>query len=212
MANRSLAAVIFQLSTCELDSHHSRADAWFGDTKIDEQRRDHATAPNLFVAIEHDQPYLPHVSLRYASIDADYASFDKYDFSFYYRLLEREHMLFDAGVTLTKYSDTSYRTSISAQPSYSFNELTFNWYAYAELAIPNTDLDIIGQFDFGESKDIKRADVLAGLKYQASDALAIRAGYRVVDLEFDDLATATPEVSESFIFINGFFVGAEFRF
>lgn len=188
------------------------ADAWFGDTKIDEQRRDHATAANLFVAIEHDQPYLPYASLRYTSIDADYAGFDKYDFSFYYRVLEREHMLFDAGVSLTKYSDSHYRTSISPQPSYSFNELTFNWYAYAELSIPNTDFDIIGQFDFGNSKDIKRADVLAGVQYQASDTVAIRAGYRVVDLEFDDLANETPEVSESLIFVDGFFVGAEFRF
>lgn len=188
------------------------ADAWFGDTKIDDQRRDDDIAANLFITLEHDQAYLPYVKFRYSSIDTDYAGFDKYDFSFYYRVLERETMLFDAGVTFTQYTNSHYRNSLSAENNYDFDELTFNWYAYAELSIPNSNFDIIGQFDFGNSKEIKRADVLAGLRYKVSNQVAIRAGYRVVDLEFDSFATLTPEVAESLIFVNGFFIGAEYRF
>ncbi|HAS62136.1 MAG TPA: iron-hydroxamate ABC transporter substrate-binding protein [Vibrio sp.] len=187
-------------------------DAWFANSKIDDQRYDDDIAPNLFISVEHDLAYLPYMSLRYSSVDGDYAGFDKYDFSFYYRILERDTMLFDAGVTFTQYTNSYYRTIQSPEQKYDFDELTFNWYAYAELAIPNSQFDIIGQFDFGNSKEIKRADVLAGVQYKVNDDVAIRVGYRVVDLELDHLATLTPEVTESLIFVNGFFVGAEYRF
>lgn len=188
------------------------ADVWFGDTKVDERRRDNATGGNFSFALEHSHPFLPNASFRYTNIDADYVGLDKYDFSFYYRVLEREHMLFDAGISLTQYSNTHYRTSSQPQSEYNFDEFTFNWYAYAELSVPNSDIDIIGQFDFGDRNGMKRADVLAGIKYQANEDIAIRAGYRVIDLEIDNLATSEPEISESLIFINGFFVGAEYRF
>ncbi|MFA0415654.1 TIGR04219 family outer membrane beta-barrel protein [Vibrio renipiscarius] len=191
------------------------ADVWFGDSKIDETRRDNASAPSLYFSIEHDMAYVPNASIRYTSVDTDYAGFDKYDFTFYYKILDRELMTFDAGATLTQYSNSHYRTKESVTPRYDFNELTFNWYAYAELYIPNTNVDIIGQFDFGNSKGIKSADVLAGLQYRIktrSGEIALRGGYRVIDLEFDDLASQSPETGESFVFVNGFFVGAEYNF
>lgn len=188
------------------------ADAWLADSKIDDQRRDDDIAPNVFITLEHDLDYVPYVSLRYSSVDGDYAGFDKYDFSFYYRLLERDNMLFDTGVTFTQYNNSYYYAIQSPEQKYDFDELTFNLYAYAELALPNSSFDIIGQFDFGNSKEIKRADVLAGVQYRVNDEVAIRAGYRVVDLELDNLATLMPDVAESLIFVNGFFVGAEYRF
>ncbi|MGT0149313.1 hypothetical protein ACT691_04970 [Vibrio metschnikovii] len=43
--------------------------------------------------------------------------------------------------------------------------MTFNWFGYAELSIPNSNFDIIGQIDFGESKGIKSADMTAGIQY-----------------------------------------------
>lgn len=191
------------------------ADVWFGDSKIDETRRNDASVPTLYFSLEHDMAYVPNVGFRYTSVDTDYAGFDKYDFTFYYKVLERELMTFDAGATLTQYSNSHYRTKESATPKYDFDELTFNWYAYAELYIPNTNFDIIGQFDFGNSKGIKSADVLAGLQYKLktnSGDVVLRGGYRVIDLDFDDLAKQSPDTAESYVFVNGFFLGAEYNF
>ncbi len=72
-------------------------------------------------------------------------------------------MTFDAGISMTQYADTDYQAKDDKR--YSFDEMTFNWYAYADLSIPNTNFDIIGQFEFGNSDGIKSSDVMAGLQY-----------------------------------------------
>ncbi|CSB22073.1 ABC-type Fe3+-hydroxamate transport system component [Vibrio cholerae] len=56
---------------------------------------------------------------------------------------------------------------------------------------------------------------MAGLQYhlpiRAGD-LAFKAGYRVVDLEFTELAKQSTDVKQSFVFADGWFVGAQFSF
>lgn len=190
-------------------------DMWFGSTKIDEVRRDKPNMPVVYAALEHDLPYLPNASIRYTSVDADFTGFDKYDFTFYYKVLERELMTFDAGVTLTNYSNSHYRTQDVASSRYSFDETTFNWYAYGELYVPNTNFDIFGQFDFGSSKGIKSADVTAGLQYliKFDDShIALRGGYRVIDLEFTDLGPQAEDTPSPLVFVDGWFIGAEYNF
>jgi len=191
------------------------ADMWFADTKIDEHRRGDAPAPTFYFSLEHELAYVPDFSFRYTSVDADYAGFDKYDYTFYYKILERELMTFDAGVMLTQYTNSHYRTKESATPIYNFDETTFNWYAYAEIHVPDTNFDIIGQFDFSNSSGIKSADVMTGVQYKiglGNGDLALRGGYRVIDLEFTDLAEQSPSTNQSFVFVNGFFLGAEYNF
>lgn len=189
------------------------ADMWWPSTKIDNTRRDDANAPVFSLALDHQLPYLPNMSVRYTNVDADYATYDKYDYTFYYNILHRELMTFDAGVSMTQYADSDYQAQDAQH--YSFNQMTFNWYAYADLSIPNTNFDIIGQFEFGNSDGIKSSDVMAGVQYvlplSAGD-LSIRGGYRVIDLEFTDLATNSLDNKMSYIFADGWFLGTQFRF
>ncbi|HHI5412018.1 TPA: TIGR04219 family outer membrane beta-barrel protein [Vibrio metoecus] len=189
------------------------ADMWLASTKIDNTRRDDANAPTLYIAFEHDFPYLPNASLRYTNLEADFASFDKYDYTLYYQVLDRELMKFDAGITLTQYANSNYRAPDARR--YDFDQTTFNWYASAEIAIPHTPFDVIGQFDFGNNSDLKSSDVVAGLQYHLpirAGELAFKAGYRVVDLEFTELAKQSADVKQSFVFADGWFLGAQFSF
>ncbi len=98
---------------------------------------------------------------------------------------------------------------------FSFNEMRFNWYAYADISIPNTNFDIIGQFEFGDSDGIKGSDVIAGVQYVvplSAGELSFRGGYRVIDLEFTELAKSSPDNEMSYIFADGWFLGTQFRF
>lgn len=189
------------------------AELWRGSTKIDDVRRDKAYAPSFHAAIENEISYVPNFGVRYTNVDADYASFNKMDYSFYYTLLNHELMNFDAGVTLTQYRSTDYHAPDNQ--TYDFNETTFNWYASAVLSVPDTDFDVIGQFDIGNSNGIKSSDVTAGVQYRLpikDGEWAVKGGYRVIDLEFDNLATVSPDTAKSYVFVDGWFLGAEFRF
>ncbi|QIL85248.1 TIGR04219 family outer membrane beta-barrel protein [Vibrio sp. HDW18] len=189
------------------------AEMWLTSTKIDDIRRDDANAPSLQIAFEHGFPYWPNVSLRYTNLEADFVAFDKLDYTFYYRVLNREQMKFDAGIALSQYINSDYRAQDDHR--YDFDQVSFNWYANAQIAIPRTPLAVIGQFDFGNNSDLKSADVMAGLQYQvpiAAGDLAFKAGYRVVDLEFAELAKSSANMSQSLVFVDGWFLGAQFSF
>lgn len=208
--------VCMPISAFAADSFYNAsvgADMWFPSTKIDHIRRDDGKAPTLYFTFEHELPYLPNLGLRYTNLEADFAAFDKIDYTLYYQILERELMKFDAGITFTQYANSDYRAPDALR--YDFDQLTFNWYANAEITIPHTSFDIIGQFDFGSNSDLKSADVMAGVQYRLPiepGDLAFKAGYRVVDLEFTELAKQSVDVKQSLVFADGWFVGAQFSF
>lgn len=189
------------------------ADMWFPSTKIDNTRRDDAHSPVLNLALEHQLPYLPNMSIRYTNLDADYASYDKYDYTFYYNILDRDLMTFDVGIALTQYENSDYQAKDGQK--YSFDDLTFNWYAHAEISLPDSNFDIIGQFEFGDNDDVKSSDVIAGVQYVvplSTGELSFRGGYRVIDLEFTELATSSPDNEMSYVFADGWFLGTQFKF
>ncbi|TOH29223.1 iron-hydroxamate ABC transporter substrate-binding protein, partial [Vibrio parahaemolyticus] len=93
-----------------------------------------------------------------------------------------------------------------------FDELIWAWYGYAEIQVPNTNFDVIGEMNFGDNKGIKSTDLMAGIQYHVplQDAqLAFRGGYRVIDLESEVFLSS---LGKEFIFANGFFVSAEYSF
>ncbi|MGB1281289.1 MAG: iron-hydroxamate ABC transporter substrate-binding protein, partial [Vibrio cyclitrophicus] len=92
-------------------------DSWWGSTKLNEVRKDDAQTPSLHFAFEHQYPMLPNASIRYSSIDADSLAFDKYDYTFYYTVLEHKLMNFDMGVTVTQYSNTKYIEPVNGAQS-----------------------------------------------------------------------------------------------
>ena len=155
---------------------------------------------------------LPNASFRYTSIDADSLAFDKYDYTFYYTLLEHKLMNFDAGVTFTQYSNSNYIEPQKGTQT-SFDEFTWSFYGNAEINVPDTNFDIIGTMEFGDSSGIKRTDWMAGVQYRipvSESEIALRGGYRVIDLDSDEFFSS--ELSKSFVMVDGWFAGAEVRF
>lgn len=192
------------------------ADMWWGSTKVNEIRKDDDKLPSLFIALEHELPYLPNVSFRYTTLDAEYMAFDKYDYTFYYTLFDHELMDFDAGIAFSQFANTKYVAPIGSQEGSvsTFDELTWNWYGKASINVPNTNFDVIGQIDFGDSKGLKTTDLVAGMQYRMpvqAGEIALKAGYRVIDIESDQFEVDVPD-HKGFIFVNGFFLGAEFTY
>jgi outer membrane protein len=187
-------------------------EVWVADTKVNEVRRDSSTTGTFYAAIEHDVKYVPNARLRYSSVDADYMGFDKLDWTLYYQILEHDLLHFDAGVTLSNLSDTKYIDAGTSPRREDFDDLIWAWYGYAEITVPNTNFDVIGEMNFGDSKGIKSTDLMAGMQYKVplQDAqLALRGGYRVIDLESEQF---TSSLGKEYIFADGFFMSAEYSF
>ncbi|MBO7914503.1 MULTISPECIES: TIGR04219 family outer membrane beta-barrel protein [Vibrio] len=189
------------------------ADMWWGSTKLNEVRQDDdSNSPSLYFAFEHNAPMLPNASFRYTSVDADSLAFDKYDYTFYYTLLDHKLMNFDAGVTFTQYSNSNYIEPQNGTQT-SFDEFTWSFYGNAEINVPETNFDIIGTMEFGDSSGIKSTDLMAGVQYRipvAETEVALRGGYRVIDLDSEEFFSS--EVGKEFVMVDGWFAGAEVRF
>ncbi|WP_171317385.1 TIGR04219 family outer membrane beta-barrel protein [Vibrio splendidus] len=189
------------------------ADMWWGSTKLNEVRQDDdSNSPSLYLAFEHNAPMLPNASFRYTSVDADSLAFDKYDYTFYYTLLDHKLMNFDAGVTFTQYSNSNYIEPQNGTQT-SFDEFTWSFYGNAEINVPETNFDIIGTMEFGDSSGIKSTDLMAGVQYRipvAETEIALRGGYRVIDLDSEEFFSS--EVGKEFVMVDGWFAGAEVRF
>lgn len=188
------------------------ADMWWGNTEANEVTRDDSTSASLYFAFEHKLPMIPNASIRYTTIDADYVAFDKYDYTLYYSLMEHDLLHFDAGMTFTQYSNSHYVNGAPAANTEKFDEFTWNWYAQGEINVPKTELSIIGQMEFGDSSGIKSADIMAGVQYRIpleAANIALRGGYRVIDLESDAFAS---DLGKSFILVDGWFLGGAVEF
>lgn len=187
------------------------ADLWLADTKVNEVRQDAGMVPILYSAIAHDISYLPNAQIRYLSLDEDYMALNKLDLSIYYPLLNHDLLHFDAGVTFTDLSNTKYVNPENGARA-DFNKLIWAWYAYAEITLPNSHWDVIGEMNFGDSSGIKNTDLMAGMQYRVpmgDSPMIIKAGYRVIDMESKDFPSSK---GDPMIFANGFFAGAEYSF
>ncbi|KGY11429.1 iron-hydroxamate ABC transporter substrate-binding protein [Vibrio tubiashii] len=192
------------------------ADLWFPKTKVNEVNRESDTNASFSFALEHQLNYVPDARVRYSTVDADYMAFDKLDLTLYYQIVEHDLMRFDAGMTFSDLSNTKYINADTQQKKY-FDEQIWAWFGYGEIAVPNTNLDIIGEINFGDNNGIKSTDLIAALQYRlplGSSVLALRGGYRVIDLESDSVfkVDENSQLGKPFIFANGFFAGAELSF
>lgn len=190
------------------------ADMWWGSAKLNEVRQDDdSNSPSLFFAFEHNAPILPNASFRYTSVEADALAFDKYDYSFYYTLIDHKLMNFDGGLTFTQYSNSNYIEPKISGSQTSFDEFTWNFYGNAEINVPDTQLDIIGTIEFGDSSGIKSTDLMAGIQYRipvTETEIALRGGYRVIDLDSEEFFSS--DLGKEFVMVDGWFAGAEVRF
>ncbi|MDA0119862.1 TIGR04219 family outer membrane beta-barrel protein [Vibrio sp. T11.5] len=192
------------------------AEAWWVDTEVNEIRRDKEVTPSVYAAIEHDIKYVPNARIRTASVDNEFMAFDKLDLTLYYQVMEHDLLHFDAGITFSDMSNTKHKNVETGQTK-DFNKLLWAFYGYAEMTVPDTNFDIIGEMNFGDSSGIKSTDLMAGMQYRMplnSSTVTFRGGYRVIDLESDEFKSNIEDstLGKPFIMANGVFLGAEYSF
>lgn len=192
------------------------AEAWWIETEVNEIDRDKEVTPSVYVAIEHDYKYVPNARLRTTGVDNDYMAFDKLDLTLYYPILSRDLLHFDAGITFSDLSNTKYKNADDGLTK-DFNELIWAFYGYAEITVPDTNFDIIGEMNFGDSSGIKSTDLTAGVQYRMplkESTITFRGGYRAIDLESDEFKATTTNtiLGKPFIMADGFFLGVEYSF
>ncbi|MDR9825425.1 TIGR04219 family outer membrane beta-barrel protein [Vibrio sp. FNV 38] len=191
-------------------------DYWWGQTEVNEVDRDNSNAPSFYLAYEHSAKYWPNVGFRYTTVDADYMAFDKSDLMFYYNLLTHDVLHFDAGIAFTNYANSKYVNAADSSKNTDFDKNTWNLFAQAEITIPNTNFDVIGAMEFSDRNDLKTTDLEAGVQYrlafEGQRQLALKGGYRAIDIESRDFAISGDEYGKEFIFVSGWFVRAEYQF
>jgi outer membrane protein len=186
------------------------AEMWMVDTEVNEVKRDSDNNPGFYLSVENDLDYVPNARLRYSTVDTEYMAFDKSDLTLYYPVLDHELMHFEAGITFSDLGNTKYKSADTNQES-SFDKTIWAWYGYAEITVPDTQFDIIGEMNFGNG-DIKSTDLMAGAQYRlpvGEHTAKFRAGYRVIDLDSDQFSSLE---GKSFIFAHGLYLGADFTF
>ncbi|QIA64330.1 TIGR04219 family outer membrane beta-barrel protein [Vibrio astriarenae] len=190
-------------------------DYWWGQTKVNEIKRDDSNTPSFSLAYEHSAKYWPNVAFRYTTVDADFMAFDKSDLMFYYNLLTHDALHFDAGIAFTNYSNTKFVNGATGE-NVDFDKNTWNLFAKAEINVPNTNFDVIGAMEFSDRNDLKTTDLEAGIQYrivfQQQRQLALKGGYRAIDIESRDFTVNAEDYGKEFIFVSGWFIGAEYQF
>ncbi|WED21584.1 TIGR04219 family outer membrane beta-barrel protein [Vibrio sp. JC009] len=197
------------LASCsEMISAQVAADYWYPSSKLNKEPSVDDEAVSLFAAIEHEFSYLPNVKIRYSNVDSRSIDLDKYDFTFYYKLIEDESLHFNAGISASQYTDT--QLIDEQNDKYSFDGWVWSLYAAGAIRIPDTAIEIIGEYDFSDRNGKKTADVLAGLEYAfdaGSTKVSLRGGYRVMDYTFTEIADR-----EMDCLINGWFAGVKLAY
>ncbi|CAM4039408.1 MULTISPECIES: TIGR04219 family outer membrane beta-barrel protein [Vibrio] len=184
------------------------ADMFWGSTKIRETRFADDELPVLSAQIEHDVPYLPNFRIRYTGLDTDFLAHDKFDYTFYYRPLRTENLEFDAGFTLTDYRDSRFYDP-ETNTTIDFDSVIFSWFANALIQVPNSNFAVIGEFDFGETDELKSADLTGAIQYTVafdSADIVLRGGYRVLDYTFKEVD------KKAYGFVDGWFAGVQVAF
>lgn len=195
---------------------------------------DHA-AQSYFVALEHLVPVLPNVRLQYQNLnnrgdttlasdfrfaDVDFTvgsqlhtelDLSHTDYILYYELLDNALVELDLGVA-AKHLQGEVR--IQAQNRRALQDVS-QWlpllYLDAKVGFPGTGLDVFTSGQATRFRGSHYYDVQAGIGYQLIDNLLVdvrlKAGYRVIDLQLDDLDNLYTELE-----FHGVFAGVTIHF
>ncbi len=176
------------------------ADAWFTDAKVNNVNNGDDTAASLYVAVEHFIPLVPNLRIRYNDIDTGSVAFGQTDYTAYYEILDNDAVAFDIGLTVSKFNAGKFEGE-------SFSEWQPSLYGNVEVGIPMTPVSVFGDLNFGSYDSTSTVDGQAGVKWTlpliAAD-LNLRAGYRVMDYDFDFIKNSDGKVK-----LDGWFAGIE---
>ncbi|UJF19553.1 TIGR04219 family outer membrane beta-barrel protein [Vibrio sp. SS-MA-C1-2] len=180
--------------------------AWAVDSEIKQHGSSDDTGDDPsyggFVAIEHFIPLVPNFKVRYNKFDVNDAELTNSDLIAYYEILDLDALSVDLGVAATYIDSQIYHKNFSGfAPSV---------YANVDFSIPATPISFYTEANFGSFDNTSTLDAQAGIKWGlglAAFDLNIRAGYRIIDNDYDDFDNFTGKYRQ-----DGFLIGLDFDF
>lgn len=177
-------------------------DFWYADAKINDVRADDSSfQSSVYLAFEHPIPLIPNAKIRYTGVDSSKfnTDFDQYDLIAYYELLDNDLFKFDVGLNLQHFNG-----NFGEKINQSFSEWQPNLYATGTIGIPMLPLSIFGTFSYGDYDGTSTVDAEAGVAFSLVDflpvSLDVKAGYRIIDHDFNYFNKPARIVNDGFFF------------
>lgn len=191
---------------------------------LTEYNFDDETQGRFYVALEHPIPFIPNIKIAHSEIatqglETDNEFFNSFitegsdidfsytDYTLYYEIFDNGLFSFDIGITAKDFEGELLTTDTFD----SVEEIIPMVYASTQVSIPGTGLSVFAEGNFLSIDDHTLLDYQAGIAYALIDNMLIdvtlQAGYRMVDLELDDLDDVYADLQ-----FDGAFAGVEVHF
>ncbi|MDG1732348.1 MAG: TIGR04219 family outer membrane beta-barrel protein [Thalassotalea sp.] len=191
---------------------------------LTEYNFDDETQGRFYVALEHPIPFIPNIKIAHSEIatqglETDNEFFNSFvtegsdidlsytDYTLYYEIFDNGLFSLDLGITAKDFEGEL----ITTDTFDSVEEIIPMVYASTQVSIPGTGLSVFAEGNFLSIDDHTLLDYQAGIAYALIDNMLIdvtlQAGYRMVDLELDDLDDVYADLQ-----FDGAFAGVEVHF
>ena len=227
-----LAAALGYCGVAQADVVAVKADAsyWAYDgqanmaaqTGVDDYDLERDGSTQVSLAIEHPVPLIPNAKLRYVNLNAQTENqvlnqpiydlnIDQTDFILYYEILDNV-VDADIGIGASKLSGD---VKTLALANTKIDETVPVIYGAAGVKLPLTGLSAKAELLYSNYEDTQLTDAKAELQYNFVDNLLVdvglKAGYRILDIQFDDYESNNLKNDLSFEF-KGPYIGVDIHF
>lgn len=181
----------------------------------------------FYIAFEHPVPFIPNIKISHSElmtkglqsddevvcnvVCGSEVDFTYTDYTLYYELFDNGLFSFDFGLTAKDFEGDLDTIDNGGPVSDAVEEIIPMFYASAQVSLPGTGLSVFAEGNFLSIDDHTLADYQAGVSYALIDNMIIdvnlSAGYRMVDLELDDLDGVYADLE-----FDGAFAGVEVHF
>lgn len=190
-------------------------DVWMAETQGSGAATEPSNVPSLYIAFEHQLPFLPNLAFHYTNLFEDDMAYDRYSYVFYYPVLNTDLYRVDSGFKVSRFKDGSYLGA--DQQTYHFNATTVTFHSYGEVAIPYMVIDAFAEMDIAHlgGDNVRYRDMAMGVQWQIPinmGTLALRAGYRDAKIELRNLLMASSLDDPKSMTSSGVFLGAKVIF
>ena len=203
------------------------AEGSYGDQgSLSEYSFEDESQGRFYVALEHFIPLVPNIKIAHSEIttsgfesDDDFANmfvgdsqvdFTYTDYTLYYELFDNGLFSFDFGLTAKDF-EGEFIDADALGFNENVDEIIPMLYVATQVSIPGTGLSVFAEGNFLSIDDNTLLDYQAGIAYALLDNMLIdvtlQAGYRMVDLELDDLDDVYADLQ-----FDGAFAGVEVHF
>ncbi len=184
---------------------------------------------SFYIAFEHPIPFLPNVRVAHNEVKTDAGDviqqndfndfiegrsdidFTFVDYTLYYEILDNDLVSIDLGATVKDFEGDLLSDGDIGFLDESVDEIIPMLYANVSVGLPLTGLSFVAQGNFLSVDDSTFTDYQVGVAYALIDNLLIdvtlSAGYRVIDLELDDVDDVDADID-----FDGAYAGVEFHF